>query len=110
PSLKLDHNGTNKGVLYYWTSIRISVDNWCIRNRRLEGRSMKSLLLSVSLLALIAFGAVAQTPPPPTAAPLGQTAEEKAKLQAQLQGQILNQVTGEPVRKANVSLKPESGG
>jgi Carboxypeptidase regulatory-like domain len=71
---------------------------------------MKSTLLAVSLLAFIAFGASAQTPPPSPASPLGQTAEEKAKLQATLQGQILNQVTGEPVRKANVSLKPESGG
>jgi len=64
---------------------------------------MKSPALFVSLLAFISFGAAAQTPP-------GQTAEEKVKLQAQLQGQILNQVTGEPGLKANVSLKPESGG
>jgi hypothetical protein len=69
---------------------------------------MKATLLSVSLLVFIACGA-AQTPPP-SPAPLGQTADEKAKLQATLQGQVLNQVTGEPVRKANVSLKPESGG
>ncbi len=64
---------------------------------------MKATPLSVSLLAFLAFGAAAQTP-------LGQTADEKAKLQATLQGQVLNQVTGEPVRKANLSLKPESGG
>ena len=67
---------------------------------------MKATLLSVSLLSFIAFGVVAQTPAPP----LGQAADEKAKLQATLQGQVLNQVTGEPVRKANLSLKPESGG
>jgi protocatechuate 3,4-dioxygenase beta subunit len=70
---------------------------------------MKSTLLRVSLLVSIALAASAQIPPAP-AAPAGQTADEKVKLQAKLQGQVLNQVTGEPVRKANLSLKPESGG
>jgi Carboxypeptidase regulatory-like domain len=71
---------------------------------------MNSKLLRVSLLLSLAVTAAAQTPPPTAAAPLGQTGDEKAKLQAKLQGQVVNQVTGEPVRKANLSLKPESGG
>lgn len=71
---------------------------------------MKSTLLSVSLFAFIILGATAQTPTPDPAQPLGQTADEKAKQQAKLQGQLLNQVTGEPVRKANLSLRPEAGG
>ncbi len=71
---------------------------------------MKSKLLPISLLAFITFALAAQTPPPTPAPPLDQTADEKVKQQAKLQGQVINQVTGEPVRKANLSLKPESGG
>lgn len=61
---------------------------------------MRLIVCSVLLL----LSAAAQT------APTAQTAEEKAKQQAKLQGQVLNQVTGEPVRKANLALKPEIGG
>jgi len=70
---------------------------------------MKSKVLPIALLVFVTF-AVAQTPPPAPAPPLEQTADEKAKSQAKLQGQVINQVTGEPVRKANLGLKPESGG
>ena len=63
---------------------------------------MQAMLRSMLLLAAAGLAAVAQ--------PLGQTADEKAKKQATLQGQVLNLVTGEPVRKANLALQPESGG
>jgi hypothetical protein len=76
---------------------------------------MKAFACPVLCLLIAAFSAAAQsnptqTPPPQTAAPLGETSEEKLKQQAKLQGQVLNQVTGEPVRKANLTLKPEGGG
>src|SRR5260370_15925216 len=67
---------------------------------------MRTILRSALLLA-VALIAAAQ---PPAAQPAAQTAEEKAKKQATLQGQVLNLVTGEPVRKANLSLEPEHGG
>lgn len=56
---------------------------------------------------LVVAAQTAQTPPAP---PLAQTTDEKAKQQAKVQGQVLNQVTGEPVRKANLTLRPEGGG
>src|ERR1039457_5114182 len=65
-------------------------------------RTMQAMLRSMLLLAAAGLAAVAQ--------PLGQTADEKAKKQATLQGQVLNLVTGEPVRKANLALHPEDGG
>jgi hypothetical protein len=71
---------------------------------------MKATSYSALVLLCATLMLTAQTPPTPSAAPLGQTSDEKAKQQAKLQGQVLNQVTGEPVRKANVSLKPEGGG
>src|SRR5258708_1387725 len=72
---------------------------------------MRTILRSALLLA-VALMAAAQ---PPAAQPAAQTApaqtaEEKAKKQASLQGQVLNFVTGEPVRKANLSMEPEPGG
>src|SRR5260370_739624 len=72
----------------------------------LEGHARRAPCPSVSRLPFCALGPVTHPPAPP----LGQAADEKAKLQATLQGQVLNQVTGEPVRKANLSLKPESVG
>src|SRR5690349_2377101 len=60
-------------------------------------------------LLLLSAAFVAATQPTPVPAQ-GQTAEERAKKQGTLQGQVLNLVTGEPVRKANITLQPESGG
>src|SRR5437588_4062422 len=71
---------------------------------------MKKTVDSALLLIIAATLAAAQPTLPPSAQPINQTAEEKAKQQATLQGQVLNQVTGEPVRKANLTLKPEGGG
>src|SRR5262249_782696 len=65
-----------------------------------------ALLLSMSV-ALAALGQTAQAPP---AQPAGQTSDDKAKQQAKLEGQVLNHVSGEPVRKANLPLRPEGGG
>src|ERR1700687_2953374 len=69
---------------------------------------MRLIVYSVLLSLPALVPATAQTPPAQTAP--AQTAEDKAKQQAKLQGQVLNQVTGEPVRKANLALKPEIGG
>jgi 5-hydroxyisourate hydrolase-like protein (transthyretin family) len=76
---------------------------------------MKAVVCPVLLLLSLNLSAVAQSNPAqasPTqnTQPLGETSEEKLKQQAKLQGQVLNQVTGEPVRKANLTLKPEAGG
>src|SRR5438552_19150128 len=73
---------------------------------------MKATLLT-ALLALTAAALASAQPPCCQAAsqtPVAQTAEQKAKKQAALQGQVLNLVTGEPVRKANLTLEPEHGG
>jgi hypothetical protein len=68
---------------------------------------MKAMLRSALLLIAAAALAAAQ---PQSTQPAAQTAEEKAKKQATLQGQVLNLVTGEPVRKGSLTLQPESGG
>ena len=64
---------------------------------------MKSLSYLLFLFAFTIATALAQAPR--TTAP-----EDPAKRLGRLEGQILNQVTGEPVRKANLTLRPESGG
>jgi len=69
---------------------------------------MKALKYSVLLGLLATLSAPAQTNQTPP--PVGQTSDEKLKEQAKLQGQVVNQVTGEPVRKANITLRPEGGG
>src|SRR5258706_3526233 len=61
-------------------------------------------------LLLFIAASLASAQPPAGQTPLGQTSDEKAKKQATLQGQVLNLVTGEPVRKGNVTLEPEHGG
>lgn len=67
---------------------------------------MCAVLLFLSAALLVAQSNPTQAPPPPA----GQTADEKLKQQAKLEGKVLNQVTGEPVRKANLTLRPEGGG
>src|ERR1051326_857580 len=71
---------------------------------------MKTKVASALLLFLAAALAAAQSPSQTPAQPIAQTAEEKAKQQATIEGQVLNQVTGEHVRKANLTRKPEIGG
>lgn len=66
---------------------------------------MKTLLYSVLLCALLT-SSVAQTPQTNAA---GQ-AEDSAKRLCKVEGQLINLVTGEPVRKGNLSLKPSKSG
>ena len=71
---------------------------------------MKPTLCALLLLAFGTLAAIAQTTQPTTSQPLAQTSDEKAKRQVKVSGQVLNLVTGEPVRKANLTLKPEPSG
>ena len=71
---------------------------------------MKATLYALLLLGCPTLAVQGQTAQAPATQPVGQTSDEKAKQQAKLEGKVLNQVTGEPVRKANLSLRPEGGG
>ena len=66
---------------------------------------MKSLV-SAALFCAISFIAAGQVPPATQSA----QPEDKAKLLCKVAGQVINNVTSVPVRKANLSLKPTKAG
>ena len=70
---------------------------------------MKKLLHTTLLLSLTMLMGAAQTPQPPAASP-SSSGDDAAKRLCKVEGQVLNVVTGEPVRKANLTLRPDAGG
>src|SRR5690348_4615819 len=62
-----------------------------------------------ALILVLTGVAAAQTTQPP-ANPNPAQADEAKKRQCKLEGQLLNLVTSEPVRKANLTLRPDAGG
>lgn len=67
---------------------------------------MRIRALFVLLLAAVA---VLAQPPQPASNPAA-SADEQAKQICKLEGKVLNAATGEPVRRANLTLRPERGG
>jgi carboxypeptidase family protein len=69
---------------------------------------MKATLLLGFLIAAAVLPAAAQAPQSPAQSAV--IDDDKSKKTAKLQGQLLNQVTGEAIRRANLTLRPEGGG
>jgi protocatechuate 3,4-dioxygenase beta subunit len=68
---------------------------------------MKALLWTAFTFAWAASSAWAQSTQSPSATAQNDSSDKKT---AKLQGQVVNQVTGEPVRKVNLTLKPQPDG
>jgi hypothetical protein len=71
---------------------------------------MKPLLFSALLFFLALPLARAQTSPAPQTSSLATQGDEMDKKTAKLRGLAVNQLTGEPIRKANLTLKPQPNG